>query len=353
MTPIQEKSLPHILSESDIIAQGKTGSGKTAAFGLPILHQLSQTKKNCGTIKALIVAPTRELAAQIDQSLDDYGKDLDISTAVVYGGVKIGPQIARLKERVDILVATPGRLLDLHQQKALNLSHCQCVVLDEADRMLDMGFIHDIRRIFSIVPKKRQTLLFSATFSKSIRALAKQFVYQAKEVSVTPPNSTAQTVNQLICTVEKKQKSALLTNLIYKENWQQALVFTRTKHGANKLAQQLSKADIHAAAIHGNKSQSARTKALNGFKSGVIRVLVATDVAARGLDVEQLPVVVNYELPQAAEDYVHRIGRTGRAGCEGRAISLVSYEEKSQLRSIERLIKKSLPQLVVDNMWCH
>ena len=349
-TEIQRKAIPIILSGKDILAAAQTGTGKTAAFGLPILHQLSQTKKSCGTIKALIVAPTRELAAQIEQSLDEYGKDLGISTAVVYGGVKIGPQIARLQERVDILVATPGRLLDLHQQKALSLAHCQCVVLDEADRMLDMGFIHDIRRIFSIVPKKRQTLLFSATFSKSIRALAKQFVYQAIEVSVTPPNSTAQTVNQLICTVEKKQKSALLTNLIYKENWQQALVFTRTKHGANKLAQQLSKADIHAAAIHGNKSQSARTKALNGFKSGVIRVLVATDVAARGLDVEQLPVVVNYELPQAAEDYVHRIGRTGRAGCEGKAISLVSYEEKSQLRSIERLIKKSLPQLVVDNM---
>ena len=265
-TEIQRKAIPIILSGKDILAAAQTGTGKTAAFGLPILHQLSQTKKSCGTIKALIVAPTRELAAQIEQSLDEYGKDLGISTAVVYGGVKIGPQIARLQERVDILVATPGRLLDLHQQKALSLAHCQCVVLDEADRMLDMGFIHDIRRIFSILPKKRQTLLFSATFSKSIRALAKQFVYQAIEVSVTPPNSTAQTVNQLICTVEKKQKSALLTNLIYKENWQQALVFTRTKHGANKLAQQLSKADIHAAAIHGNKSQSARTKALNGFK---------------------------------------------------------------------------------------
>lgn len=349
-TEIQNKAIPAILSGKDVLAAAQTGTGKTAAFGLPILHQLSidSSKKRTSTIRTLVLAPTRELAAQIGQSIDEYAKHLAITTTVVFGGVKIGPQISKLKQGVDILVATPGRLLDLLGQKAMSLSSCQYVVLDEADRMLDMGFVHDIRRICSALPKKRQTMLFSATFSKQIRQLAKEFVSQAVEISVAPPNSTAKAVEQFVYPVDKKRKVELLAHLIHQEQWEQALVFTRTKHGANRLTTQLEKKGIVAAAIHGNKSQSARTKALAGFKNGVIRILVATDIAARGLDIHQLPVAVNYELPEVAADYVHRIGRTGRAGCTGRAISLVCSEEYSKLLDIEKTIKTTLPRESVD-----
>lgn len=349
-TEIQKKAIPVILSGKDVLAAAQTGTGKTAAFGLPILHQLYRSKSNddSSLVRALVLAPTRELAAQIGQAIDEYAKHLAITTAVVFGGVKIRSQITRLKKGVDILVATPGRLLDLLGQKAVSLSACQYVVLDEADRMLDMGFVHDIRRIFSTLPKQRQTMLFSATFSKQIRALADKFVFKAVEISVTPPNSTAKAVRQLVYPVDKNRKAALLAHLIHNERWEQALVFTRTKHGANRLVTQLENEGIVAAAIHGNKSQSARIKALSGFKRGDVRILVATDIAARGLDIHQLPVAVNYELPQAAEDYVHRIGRTGRAGCEGRAVSLVCFEEHSKLLDIEKLIKKTIPRQSVE-----
>ncbi len=345
-TEIQKKSIPALLEGKDVLAAAQTGTGKTAAFALPILQRLSQEKAehNNLLIRALILAPTRELAAQIEQAIKDYAEYLSISSFVVFGGVKIGPQIARLKKGVDILVATPGRLLDLYQQKSLNLSKCKYVVLDEADRMLDMGFIFDIRRICKILPKQRQTMLFSATFSTSIRSLANTFVNNAVEISVSPPNSTASEVEQLVYPVDQKRKAGLLAHLIHKRNWDQALVFTRTKHGANRLVDQLGKEGISAAAIHGNKSQSARTKALGGFKNGEIRILVATDIAARGLDIHKLPIAVNYELPQASEDYVHRIGRTGRAGCVGLALSLVSFEEYPKLLGIEKLIKKTLPR---------
>jgi ATP-dependent RNA helicase RhlE len=348
-TEIQIKAIPIAISGKDILAAAQTGTGKTAAFGLPILQRLSQNEKNTEkSIRALIIAPTRELAAQIGQSLESYGKDLSVSTAVVFGGVKINPQIARLRKGVDILVATPGRLLDLYNQKIVNLSNCRCVVLDEADRMLDMGFIHDIRRIFSALPKKRQTLLFSATFSDPIRELGKFFVNNAVEIAVNPNNSTADSVCQEICSVDQKNKPGLLAHLIHKKNWEQVLVFTRTKYGANRLVSKLEREGLIAAAIHGNKSQSARTQALKEFKSGNIRVLVATDIAARGLDIQQLPAVINYELPQNAEDYVHRIGRTGRAGSAGQAISLVSFDEYSKLRAIEKLIQQVLPRIQVD-----
>lgn len=349
-TEIQKKAIPLILSGKDVLAAAQTGTGKTAAFGLPILHKLSQEKNTQGTsIRALILAPTRELAAQIGEAIEEYAKDLTVSIAVVFGGVKIKPQITRLKKGVDVLVATPGRLLDLYKQNTVSFSQCKYVVLDEADRMLDMGFVHDIRRIFSALPKKRQTMLFSATFSKPIQALANNFVYNSVAISATPPNSTAELINQLVYPVDQKRKPSLLAHLIHKESWDQVLVFTRTKHGANKLVTQLENEGIVTAAIHGNKSQSARKKALDDFKSGEIRVLVATDIAARGLDIHQLPVAVNYDLPQAAEDYVHRIGRTGRAGCEGQAISLVCFEEYSKLLDIEKLIKKTLPRKSLEN----
>lgn len=349
-TEIQDKAIPVILSGKDVLAAAQTGTGKTAAFGLPILHQLhgEKSNNNFSPVRALVLAPTRELAAQIGQAIDEYAKHLTITTAIVFGGVKIRPQITRLRKGVDILVATPGRLLDLLGQKAVSLSSCNYVVLDEADRMLDMGFVHDIRRICSALPKKRQTMLFSATFSKQIRELANHFVYKAVELSVSPPNSTAKAIEQFVYPVDQKQKAGLLTHLIHKEQWEQALVFTRTKHGANRLVTQLENGGIVAAAIHGNKSQSARMKALNGFKGGDIRILVATDIAARGLDIHKLPVAVNYELPQAAEDYVHRIGRTGRAGCAGRAISLVCFEEYSKLLEIEKKIQATLPRESVE-----
>lgn len=286
-TEIQNKAIPVVLSGRDVLAAAQTGTGKTAAFSLPILNHLSKKISDRGdkSVGALVVAPTRELAAQIGQAIDEYAKHLAIKTVVVFGGVKIRPQIAKLQKGVDVLVATPGRLLDLLSQKAVNLSQCQYVVLDEADRMLDMGFIHDIRRICAALPPKRQTMLFSATFSKQIRALASKFVYKPVEISVTPPNSTAKKVEQLVYPVDQKNKAGLLAYLIHSEKWEQALVFTKTKHGANKLVGQLEKEGIVTAVIHGNKSQSARTKALNGFKSGDIRILVATDIAARGLDI--------------------------------------------------------------------
>lgn len=349
-TKIQEKAIPVILSGKDILARAQTGTGKTAAFGLPILHLLSKEKgcQNDSAVRALILAPTRELAAQICLAITEYANHLAVKTAVVFGGVKIKPQISRLSKGVDVLVATPGRLLDLHQQKAVNLSQCKYVVLDEADRMLDMGFIHDIQKICSLLPRTRQTMLFSATFTQAITTLANQFVFKAVEISVTLPNSTVETVEQRIYSVDQKRKAELLTHLIHQESWEQALVFTRTKHGANRLVTQLEKEGIVAAAIHGNKSQSTRIKVLNDFKIGNIRILVATDIAARGLDIHQLPVAVNYDLPQAAEDYVHRIGRTGRAGCSGQAISLVCYKEYSKLLDIEKLIKMKLPEYSID-----
>ena len=346
-SPIQEKAIPHVLEGKDVMAAAQTGTGKTAGFTLPLLHRLSNTPKPQGKgnqARALILTPTRELAAQVANSVETYGQNLKIKSTVVFGGVKINPQMQRLRGGVDVLIATPGRLLDLHNQNAIQFDKLEVLILDEADRMLDMGFIHDIRRIIKLLPKKRQTLLFSATFSDEIRALAKGIVYQAEEVSVSPPNSTVKAVKQTLIPVEKSDKTAVLTHLLQENNWFQVLVFSRTKHGANKLVKKLDAKGIDAAAIHGNKSQGARTKALASFKAGKCRVLVATDIAARGIDIDQLPYVVNFDLPQVAEDYVHRIGRTGRAGASGEAISLVSHDEFKQLCDIERLIKKEIPR---------
>ncbi len=342
-SPIQVKAIPPVLTGQDVMAAAQTGTGKTAAFTLPLLQRLSGTPARRG-IRALVITPTRELAAQVEESVATYGKHGDLKSCVVFGGVKINPQIARLRRGVDVLVATPGRLLDLHGQGAVNFDDLEILVLDEADRMLDMGFIHDIRRVIRLLPTERQTLMFSATFSKDIRELARNFMRSPVEVSVTPPNSTAETVKQWVYPVDKKRKPALLSHLVRDKQWHQVLVFTRTKHGANRLTQQLEKDGIVAAAIHGNKSQNARTRALDGFKRGKVQALVATDIAARGLDIEQLPQVVNFDLPNVAEDYVHRIGRTGRAGAAGRAYSLVSADEADQLFGIERLIKKPLPR---------
>jgi ATP-dependent RNA helicase RhlE len=346
---IQEKAIPAVLKGRDLMAAAQTGTGKTAAFTLPILEILSKGKKvRPKHIRTLIITPTRELAAQIQDNVHMYGKHLPLTSTVVFGGVKINPQIKRLSKGVDILVATPGRLIDLHNQKAVHFDQVEVLVLDEADRMLDMGFIHDIRRILSNLPKFRQNLLFSATFSNEIRKLAKTMVNDPVEISVTPRNTTADTVKQSICPVDKKQKSALLAYLIHEGKWDQVLVFSRTKHGANRLAKQLEAKQITATAIHGNKSQGARTRALQDFKKGEVRVLVATDIAARGIDIDQLPHVINFDLPQVPEDYVHRIGRTGRAGKKGEAISLVSADEAKLLAAIERLIKRKLERRLVD-----
>jgi len=312
---------------------------------LPILERLSKVGPvGAYEVRVLILTPTRELAAQIAQSVDTYGQNMSVRCYVVFGGVNINPQIAALRRGIDVLVATPGRLLDLYSQKAVRFDKVEVLVLDEADRMLDMGFIPAIRKILGYLPKKRQSLLFSATFSNEIRALAKTFVTDPVEVSVTPRNSTADTVEQSIYMIEKSKKPSLLSHLIRSNQWTQVLVFTRTKHGANRLALYLDNSGIHAAAIHGNKSQAARTKALDQFKNGGVRILVATDIAARGLDIDQLPQVVNYELPHVPEDYVHRIGRTGRAGASGKAVSLVGEDEFKQLSDIEKLIKKQLPR---------
>ncbi len=346
---IQAKAIPAVLQGKDVMAAAQTGTGKTAGFVLPILERLSQgTRTKSNQVRALVLTPTRELAAQVAESVEIYGKNVNLSSAAVFGGVKINPQMMKLRKGADILVATPGRLLDLYNQNAVKFNHLEVLVLDEADRMLDMGFIHDIRKIIALLPKQRQNLMFSATFSADIRKLAKGLIHDPVEVSVDPPNSTVESITHWICPVDKKQKPALLTHLITEHNWQQVLVFSRTKHGANRLATHLEKHKINACAIHGNKSQGARTKALAGFKQGKVRILVATDIAARGLDISQLPQVVNFDLPNVPEDYVHRIGRTGRAGASGQAISLVSADEVQQLSDIERLLKKLLPRKLVD-----
>jgi len=342
-SPIQAQAIPAILAGRDVMAAAQTGTGKTAGFTLPILQRLAESgPQHPHRIRALIITPTRELAAQVGESVRTYGAHLPFRSAVVFGGVKINPQIAQLRRGVDLLVATPGRLLDLHQQGEVSFDALQILVLDEADRMLDMGFIHDIRRIFKLLPPRRQNLLFSATFAAEIRDLARGILHDPVEVEVSPPNATADTVEQWLYPVDKKRKTELLCALVADNDWRQVLVFTRTKHGANRLAQQLVKAGIDAAAIHGNKSQGARTRALAEFKAGEIRVLVATDIAARGLDIAQLPQVVNFDLPNVPEDYVHRIGRTGRAGAAGRAYSLVCADEIKQLNGIEQVIGRHI-----------
>ncbi len=343
-TAIQQRAIPAITQGNDLLAAAQTGTGKTAAFTLPLLHRLAaQRPAGKGRpVRLLVVAPTRELAAQIHESVKNYGRDLPLKSAVVFGGVGMQPQIDRLRRGVDVLIATPGRLLDHLQRGHVRLDRLETVVLDEADRMLDMGFIHDIRRLLKQLPRERQTLLFSATFSSEIRRLASGMLQDPVEIDVAPRNSAAETVAQKVYRLDKAKKRQQLSQLIHEGDWQQVLVFTRTKHGANNLSRQLDKDGLSAAAIHGNKSQSARTRALDGFKQGQVRVLVATDIAARGLDIDQLPHVVNYDLPQVAEDYVHRIGRTGRAGNVGEAISLVAPEENKLLKGIERLLKRPL-----------
>jgi ATP-dependent RNA helicase RhlE len=348
-TPIQAEAIPIVLSGRDLMAAAQTGTGKTAGFTLPILQLLQTNGSNHPhRIRVLVLTPTRELAAQVEESVRTYGAHLSFKSSVVFGGVKINPQIAALRKGVDILVATPGRLLDLHQQGEVDFSHLEILVLDEADRMLDMGFIHDIRRILKLLPAQRQNLMFSATFANEIRTLARSFLHKPLEVSVSPANTTAERVEQWVYPVDKKRKSELFLELVVEKNWQQVLVFSRTKHGANRLAQYLEKAGVNASAIHGNKSQGARTRALAGFKEGRVRVLVATDIAARGLDIEQLPQVVNFDLPDVPEDYVHRIGRTGRAGSSGHAYSLVSADEIKQLNGIEQVIQRHLAREYVD-----
>ncbi|MDX8393837.1 MAG: DEAD/DEAH box helicase [Mariprofundales bacterium] len=342
-SPIQLQAIPLVLQGKDVMAAAQTGTGKTAAFTLPILEKLAQSPRaRAKQARVLILTPTRELAAQVQASVQTYSAHTPLRSTVVFGGVKINPQIAKLRQGVDVLVATPGRLLDLYQQHAVSFKQLEILVLDEADRMLDMGFIHDIRRILAVLPSQRQNLLFSATFSNAIRTLAKNVVHNPVEVSVTPRNTAAPSVVQWLCPVDKKQKSAVLIHLIKEQKWTQALVFTRTKHGANRLTKQLENVGIRAVAIHGNKSQNARTKALNDFKRGSVSILVATDIAARGLDIDQLPHVVNFDLPNVPEDYVHRIGRTGRAGSSGQAVSLVSIDEFDQLIAIEKLTQKLL-----------
>ncbi|MFK7853875.1 MAG: DEAD/DEAH box helicase [Granulosicoccus sp.] len=352
-TPIQRKAIPVVLAGKDVMASAQTGTGKTAGFTLPLLQKLSQSptrptgKKGIPPVRVLILTPTRELAAQIAESVATYGKYLNFRSAVVFGGVSINPQISKLRKGVDILIATPGRLLDHAGQNTVDLSQLEILVLDEADRMLDMGFIHDVKRVLSLLPEaqKRQNLLFSATFSKEIKQLAGRMLNDPKLVEVAPQNATADRIDQQVYKVDKVRKRELLSKLIQDESWQQVLVFTRTKHGANRLAEQLGRDGMAAAAIHGNKSQGARTKALAGFKNGSLRILVATDIAARGLDIDQLPNVVNFELPNVPEDYVHRIGRTARAGMSGKAVSLVCIDEDKLLRDIERLIKRQLPRV--------
>ncbi len=330
------------------MAAAQTGTGKTAGFTLPILEMLLKGEPaKANQARVLVLTPTRELAAQVAESVETYGKYLPLRSAVVFGGVKINPQMIKLRRGVDVLVATPGRLLDLYNQNAVNFKQLEMLVLDEADRMLDMGFIRDIKKILAVLPKQRQNLLFSATFSDDIRDLAKGLVNNPIEISVTPPNSTVKSVVQLIHPVDKNQKAKLLIHLIKEQQWSQVLVFSRTKHGANKLTKQLEERGISAAAIHGNKSQGARTRALAEFKSNEIQVLVATDIAARGLDIDQLPQVVNFDLPNIPEDYVHRIGRTGRAGATGHAISLVTNDEFQHLSDIEQLTQEIIEREIV------
>lgn len=350
-TPIQQQAIPLILEGQDIMGGAQTGTGKTAGFTLPLLQRLilsTKPQKGRRPIRALVLTPTRELAAQVAESIDTYGRHLPLKSTVVFGGVSINPQKQKLIRGVDILVATPGRLLDHVNQRSADLTSVEILVLDEADRMLDMGFIHDIKKVLAMVPKKKQTLLFSATFSDDIKKLAQGLLRSPALIEVARRNTASETVEQVVHPVDKKRKRELLSFLIGSNDWQQVLVFNRTKHGANRLAEQLNQDGITAAAIHGNKSQGARTRALADFKSGKVRVLVATDIAARGLDINQLPHVVNYELPNVAEDYVHRIGRTGRAGHEGEAMSLVCVDELKLLKDIEKVINRSIPKLIID-----
>ncbi len=350
-TPIQTQAIPLILEGRDLMGSAQTGTGKTAGFTLPLLQRLASAKQPQNgrrVIRALVVTPTRELAAQVAESITNYSKWLPIKSTVVFGGVSINPQKQKLIRGVDILVATPGRLLDHVSQRSVDLSSVELLVLDEADRMLDMGFIHDIRKLLALVPKQKQTLLFSATFSDDIKKLANGLLKSPTLVEVARRNTTVEAIQQVIHPVDKSRKRELLSHLIGSNHWQQVLVFSRTKHGANRLSEQLVTDGINAAAIHGNKSQGARTRALADFKSGKVQVLVATDIAARGLDIDQLPHVVNYDLPNVPEDYVHRIGRTGRAGREGEAISLVCVDELKLLKDIERVIKREIPKRVIE-----
>ena len=348
-TPVQQQAIPLILEGRDILAGAQTGTGKTAGFTLPLLQQL-QTRNSGGgrrRVRVLILTPTRELAAQVNQSVRDYGRHLPFKAMEIFGGVSINPQISKLRKGIDIVVATPGRLLDHVRQKTIDLSGVEILVLDEADRMLDMGFIRDMRKIFAVLPKQRQTLMFSATFSKEIRRLAADLLNAPVEIQVTPRNTTVERVRQIVYPVDRRRKRELLSHRIGVENWRQVLVFTRTKHGANRLAEQLTNDGLKTVAIHGNKSQGARTKALADFKAGKVRVLVATDIAARGLDIDRLPHVVNFELPNVPEDYIHRIGRTARAGQDGHAISLVCIDEQKLLRDIERLLKCDIEKEII------
>ena len=348
-TPIQAQAIPAVLQGGDLMAGAQTGTGKTAGFTLPMLHRLAAAGRKRDArgriaIRALVLTPTRELAAQVEESVRTYGQHLPLTSMVMFGGVGMQPQVDRLAKGVDVLVATPGRLLDHHQQGTLDLSHVEIFVLDEADRMLDMGFIHDIRKVLAVLPAKKQSLLFSATFSDEIKALADRLLNSPALIEVARRNATADTIAQKVHPVGRERKKELLAHLIRSGDWHQVLVFTRMKHGANRLAEYLNEHGITAMAIHGNKSQGARTKALADFKSGDLRVLVATDIAARGIDIDQLPHVVNFELPNVPEDYVHRIGRTGRAGATGEAISLVCLDEEIFLRDIEKLIRRTIPR---------
>ncbi len=346
-TPIQQQAIPLILEGKDMLAGAQTGTGKTAGFTLPVLQRLQQNHSvgQKPYPRVLVLTPTRELTAQVHESVREYGRYLPFRSAAIFGGVSINPQKQKLIKGVDIVVATPGRLLDHLQQRSINLSKVEILVLDEADRMLDMGFIRDIRKILNVIPKQRQTLLFSATFSQEIRALTTEFLKKPSMIQVTPQNTAVELVTQIVYPVDKSRKRELLAHKISEENWQQVLVFTRTKHSANKLAEQLGKDGITSTAIHGNKSQGARTNALANFKAGTVRVLVATDIAARGIDIDKLPHVVNYELPNVPEDYVHRIGRTARAGHKGHAVSLVCVDELKLLRDIERLLGKAIGKI--------
>ena len=352
-TPVQAQAIPIVLAGHDLLAGAQTGTGKTAAFMLPILHKLSLTEAGRNkfggkAIRALVLTPTRELAAQIEESAKDYGKYLSLQSTVVFGGVGMKPQVDRVKRGIDVLVATPGRLLDLQGQGLLDLSSIEILVLDEADRMLDMGFIHDVKKVLAMVPKDKQSLLFSATFSDEIRDLAATLLKNPQSIQVTPSNTTVQRISQVIHPVGRGKKKEVLVHIINQHNWSQVLVFTRTKFGANNVADYLTKNGVKSVALHGNKSQTARTQALAGFKSGDIRVLVATDIAARGIDIEDLPHVVNYEIPNVSEDYVHRIGRTGRAGASGEAVSLVCLDEEGFMMEIERFTKQEIPVQILE-----
>ena len=346
-SPIQEKAIPLILKRKDVLASAQTGTGKTAGFTLPLLQILSkQSNSSHRKIRALILTPTRELAAQIYDNVVEYSNYLQLRSTVIFGGVNQKPQVSKIRNGIDILIATPGRLLDLENQRLLSLRNIEILVLDEADRMLDMGFQRDINKIMNLLPSKRQNLLFSATFSKEIKRLAKGILNNPVMVETSPQNTTVEAIIQYVYEVDKSKKSSLIIQLIKEGNWKQVLVFTRTKHGANNLCKKMIKADISAAAIHGNKSQGARTRALAGFKDGTVEILVATDIAARGLDIPLLPHVINFELPNIPEDYVHRIGRTGRAGAKGEAISLVCVDEKQYLKDIEKLVNLRIPSKI-------